>query len=288
MTAQNWVLNVRITTLGSSPIAEMSKKTIDTRPVPRHLLEGTRPPGGLVNEARGAACSAMASSKDKAVSSGWKSVMKIFLVLLVSLRTARLLPSHLVFAIAFFGWVGVHSASANTLDPAMSNDCSSSSGQVQHLAKVVNTRDNKYHCLGVSVDAEANISGIRFETHDAMVNRANRTPDLREVPVRDFSLAEISSRHGAVLDGVPGHDAVVLQGDIPPAAGAASLAVRFLYNGITGESRECSVTLDRGRQQNWRLTNSRHQKVSLIVVKTWALPIIGTVGIETLQGICVN
>jgi len=193
-----------------------------------------------------------------------------------------------IFLVLLFGWIGIHSASANTLNPAMSNDCSSSSGQVQHLAKVVNTRDDNYHCLGVSVDAEANISGIRFETHDVIADRANPTPDLREVRVRDFSLAEISSQHGAVLDGVPGHDAVVLQGDIPPEAAAASLAVRFLYNGITGESRECSITLNRGLKQNWRLTNSHRQKVSLIVVKTWALPVIGTVGIETLQGICAN
>jgi hypothetical protein len=64
--------------------------------------------------------------------------------------------------------------------------------------------------------------------------------------------------------------------------------VTFLYNGITGESRECSITLDRRQETSWHLMNSRNQDVSLIVVKTWALPIIGTVGIETLQGICAN
>jgi hypothetical protein len=127
-----------------------------------------------------------------------------------------------------------------------------------------------------------------FETHDAALDRASPSPGSRDVHVRDFSLAEIASPHGAVLDGVPGHDAVMLQGDIPPAATAASLAVTFLYNGITGESRECSITLDRRQETSWHLMNSRNQDVSLIVVKTWALPIIGTVGIETLQGICAN
>ena len=32
-------------------------------------------------------------------------------------------------------------------------------------------------------------------------------------------------------------------------------------------------------------TESR-RPVSLVIVKTWGMPVIGTVGIETLQGIC--
>ena len=195
----------------------------------------------------------------------------------------------LVLATALFGWASIGPAPADTQPmAAMGADCSSSAGRVQRLAKIVNTRDRNYHCLGVSVDADANISGIRFETHDAALDRASPSPGSRDVHVRDFSLAEIASPHGAVLDGVPGHDAVMLQGDIPPAATAASLAVTFLYNGITGESRECSITLDRRQETSWHLMNSRNQDVSLIVVKTWTLPVIGTVGIETLQGICAN
>jgi hypothetical protein len=202
--------------------------------------------------------------------------------------------SRLVLAMAVFGSASIGPAAADRRPAAamgaatMGNDCSKSAGRVQQLAKIVNTRDRNYHCLGVSVDAEANISGIRFETHDAARDQANPQLGSRDVHVRDFSLAEIASPHGAVLDGVPGHDAVILQGQIPPAATAASLAVTFLYNGITGESRACSITLDRRPERRWHLTNSRNQDVSLVVVKTWALPVIGTVGIETLQGICAN
>ena len=69
---------------------------------------------------------------------------------------------------------------------------------------------------------------------------------------------------------------------------SASLALSYLYNGITGETRECGVTLNRWQGTSWQRMNSRNQPVSLIVVKTRALPVIGTVGIETRQGICAD
>ena len=152
----------------------------------------------------------------------------------------------------------------------------------QQLAKIVKTRDDKFHLLSVKLDGNADITGIRFETREA-----GRDP-ASEIHVREFSLAVIASRHGAVLDGTPGHDAIILHGVVPPGMTGASLAVSYLYNGITGETRECSVTLSRGQGTSWRLMNSRNQPVSLIVVKTRALPIIGTVGIETLEGICAD
>lgn len=170
---------------------------------------------------------------------------------------------------------------------AMSSDCASSTKAVQQLARIVNTRDDGFHCLGVSVDGAANIIGIRFESHAVEVEGPSRRPVLRDAGIREFALSEIASPAGAVLDGSPGHDAVILQGRIPGAA-AAHLVVKYLYNGITNEYRKCDVTLDRGERLNWRLLGTERRDVTLIVVKTWALPIIGTVGIETLEGLCAD
>ncbi len=158
----------------------------------------------------------------------------------------------------------------------------------QQLAKIVNTRDGNVHLLSVTVDGKADITGIRFETHEGGRDPANRWAVAPDIRVREFSPAAIASRRGVVLDGMPGHDAILLQGLIAPGAATTSLAVSYLYNGITGETRECRVTLDRGQGTSWRLINARNQPVSLIVVKTRVLPIIGTIGIETLQGICVG
>ncbi len=158
----------------------------------------------------------------------------------------------------------------------------------QQLAKIVNTRDDNVHLLSVKVDGKADITGIRFETSKTRRDPADRGAVAPDIRIREFSPAAIASRRGVVLDGTPGHDAIILQGVIAPGAATTSLAISYLYNGITGETRVCRVSLDRGRGTSWRLINSRNQPVSLIVVKTWALPIIGTVGIETLQGICAE
>jgi hypothetical protein len=79
---------------------------------------------------------------------------------------------------------------------------------------------------------------------------------------------------------------VILQGQIVAGMTKASLVIRFLYNGLYGEFRQCRVTLTRGQSGNWQLLDAQKRTVPLVVVKTWALLIIGTVGIETLQGIC--
>jgi hypothetical protein len=174
-------------------------------------------------------------------------------------------------------------AAAFGVTPAVAREvarggCEPASPQLQPLAKIVNTRDETYHCLGVSVDARAEITAIRFETHalaDAGVAR-----------VRSFTPDEIARTQGAVLDGTPGHDAVVLQGDIVRGQTRATLNLKFLYNGITGEFHQCAVTLDRAGGSAWRLANSHEDAFPVVVVRTWAVPIIGTIGIDTVEGIC--
>ncbi len=155
--------------------------------------------------------------------------------------------------------------------------CEAASPQLQPLAKVVNTRDTTYHCLGVSIDARAEITAIRFETHAAAEAVAS---------VRSFTPDEIARTQGVVLDGTPGHDAVILQGDIVPGQPTTTLHLKFLHNGITGEFAQCTVTIDRAEGAPWRLAHARADAFPVVVVRTWAVPLLGTIGIDTVEGIC--
>jgi hypothetical protein len=155
--------------------------------------------------------------------------------------------------------------------------CETASPQLQPLAKVVNTRDTTYHCLGVSIDARAEITAIRFETHAAAEAIAS---------VRSFTPDEIARTQGVVLDGTPGHDAVILQGDIVPGQPSTTLHLKFLHNGITGEFYQCAVTIDRAEGAPWRLAHARADAFPVVVVRTWAVPLLGTIGIDTVEGIC--
>jgi hypothetical protein len=156
--------------------------------------------------------------------------------------------------------------------------CEMASPELQPLAKVVNTRDTTYHCLGVSVDARAEITAIRFETHASTEAGVAR--------VRSFTPDEIARTQGVVLDGTPGHDAVILQGDIVPGQPSTTLHLKFLHNGITGEFYQCAVTIDHAAGAPWRLAHARADAFPVVVVRTWAVPLFGTIGIDTVEGIC--
>jgi hypothetical protein len=153
---------------------------------------------------------------------------------------------------------------------------------VRQLAQIVNSRDDAHQCLGITV-ADGAITSVRFENHVASGAVAKGVPP---VEVTDYPVALIESQHGVVLDGRAGHDAVILKGQFSPKGNSAALVIRYLYNGITGEYRQCSVSIDRSGDSGWHLWNALHQMVDKIVVRTWALPLVGTAGIATLEGAC--
>jgi hypothetical protein len=196
--------------------------------------------------------------------------------------------------VALAGLVGVCLAppmSAASLDAlARSSEdraCAARTQTIQPLAVVRNTRDHDFSCLGLIVDAGAMPVAVRFEVHHGRPAAGDRQPSP-PVEVKEFDRDLIASSKGAVLDGQPGHDAVILQGALPSPGGAAQLAVRYLYNGITGEWRQCGVTLRLGSERHWQLENARHEKVPAVLVRTWSLPVLGTAGIATLEGICAH
>ena len=165
--------------------------------------------------------------------------------------------------------------------------CAARTATLHPLAVVRNTRDRDFSCLGLIVDAGAMPVALRFEVHHGRPAAGDRRPSP-QIEVKEFDRALIASSKGAVLDGQPGHDAVILQGALPGRAGAAPLAVRYLYNGITGEWRQCRITLRLGAERRWRLENALHETVPEVLVRTWSLPVLGTAGIATLDGICAH
>jgi len=171
-------------------------------------------------------------------------------------------------------------------ETAASPGCSPASASVQQIAKITNTRDRNFHCLGVTVDRQSNITAIRFETHEVDADREDRAGASRHVKVREFAPRDIASEKGVVLDGAPGHDAVILKGNIVEGRSSDPLVVKFLYNGLTDQFRECRIALKRGGDVGWHLVNAENRRVPLVVVETWSLPLLGTVGIKTLQGLC--
>ena len=161
--------------------------------------------------------------------------------------------------------------------------CTSSSPSIKQLATIDNSSDGTFQCLGLSMTGDS-VKGIRLETHHFV--STGRHTESEQVKIEEFPMAVVESLHGAVLDGVPGHDAIILQGHFSTPSGKATLVTSYLYNGFTSEYRSCQMTLVRAPDASWRLTDRFDQTVSHIVVRTRDMPLIGAFGIANLDGAC--
>ncbi len=163
--------------------------------------------------------------------------------------------------------------------------CGHSTNSMQQLATIDNAGEAKFQCLGLFLEGDR-VVAIRLETHDFA--SSDRRAVAEQVQIAEFPLAVVESSHGAVLDGVPGHDAIILRGHFSRPSGKAELVTIYLYNGFTSEYRSCRITLDRTPDAGWRLVNRLNQVVSHIVVRTREIPVIGTFGIANLEGACTQ
>jgi len=161
--------------------------------------------------------------------------------------------------------------------------CPGPTAATKQLARIDKTGVRDFQCVGVFMLGGA-IKAIRVETHSFTPDGGQ--PEQEQVRTEDFSRAVIESSRGAVLDGVPGHDAIVLRGHFATPAGQADLVTSFLYNGFTGEYRNCRIMLDRASGGGWRLVDRFDQTVTHILVKTRLLPLLGAFGIADLEGAC--
>jgi hypothetical protein len=65
--------------------------------------------------------------------------------------------------------------------------------------------------------------------------------------------------------------------------------IRYLYNGITNEWRQCVVSIHRSPADEWHLFDALHRTVSIVTVKMMrTVPFLGAVGIATLAGACTD
>jgi hypothetical protein len=161
--------------------------------------------------------------------------------------------------------------------------CSDSEGSVYHLATMDNALDGSFQCLGLSLE-RGTVVAIRLETH--RVATSGRQAATTSVSIDEFPLSVVESSHGAVLDGVPGHDAIILRGRFAKSPDRVELVTSYLYNGFTNEYRSCLITLDREPNGGWRLLNRFNQIISHIAIRTREMPVIGPFGIADLEGAC--
>jgi hypothetical protein len=161
--------------------------------------------------------------------------------------------------------------------------CSESTASTIQLALIEKSGDREFQCLGVSLDGDT-IKAIRLETHNPPA--AGRPTDQVQIKIEEFPQAVIESSHGAVLDGVPGHDAIVLRGHFSTPPGKAELVVSYLFNGFTSDYHSCQLTLAQTPETGWRLVNRLDQTVSHIVIQTRQIPMFGVYGIAILEGAC--
>jgi hypothetical protein len=180
-----------------------------------------------------------------------------------------------------FAAIGLGRAAAVSGQPI--DACANSTRLLKQLAVMDNASDGSFQCLGVLLAGDR-VKAIRVETH-SFASSARRK-ESEKIKIDEFSQAELESSHGAVLDGVPGHDAIILRGHFSESSGRSELVITFLYNGITAEYHSCQITLNGSPNTGWRLVNRLDQTISHIMVKTREIPLFGTFGISNLEGAC--
>jgi hypothetical protein len=193
---------------------------------------------------------------------------------------ARCARALFVLAIVSIG----SAVSAKSTSPTVAGPvCNQTPVTVQQLAKVSNTRDRNFQCLGVTVQGTA-LKALRIESHH-LVERDDATV-LDYVKVAEYPLSLIMSSQGAVLDRARGRKAIIVQGRMSPTGSDVELVASYLYNGLTGEYHSCRITLDRSPNAAWHLINRLNETVSRIIIETRSIPVLGTIGIANLDGVC--
>ncbi len=175
---------------------------------------------------------------------------------------------------------GIERAAISSREPKEA--CTNSTHSMRQLAVIDHTSDGGFQCIGVYVQGDT-VTAIRLERHVFAAVEGHK--EAEHIKIVEYPRSIVDSPRGAVIDGVPGHDAIVLHGHLAAPTGDGDLVISYLFNGITGEYHSCRIVLDRS-DAGWRLVNQYDRPFSMIMVRLRQIPVIGVVGIDNLEGAC--
>lgn len=137
---------------------------------------------------------------------------------------------------------------------------------LQKLVTITTDRDSNTRVLNIALNQDQDVQGIDFSQ-----SQANAF----------FTLGEIDSQSGVVLDSEQGRNAILLKGSIDVESPSNRLTISYLSNGLSNSYNDCDILVEKAENEQWVLLNAyTQQPVEQILVKTWML------GITTLEGIC--
>jgi hypothetical protein len=117
--------------------------------------------------------------------------------------------------------------------PAATSDrsieaCSNSTRSIRQLAVIDHTSDGGFQCIGVFVAGDR-VKAIRLERH-GFAPKGGRL-GAEQIKILEFAPIIADTPQGVVIDGVPGHDAIVLRGRFATPEDMGELVLSYLWNG---------------------------------------------------------
>jgi hypothetical protein len=142
---------------------------------------------------------------------------------------------------------------------------------VSKLLTITSDKNSNVDDLDIALDSTGAPQGVEVALEGA-------TPDTTPL---FFSLSDITSSTGAVLNQTDGYNALILQGTLDPTAPSSTMTLSYLANGLTGEYDNCDVIITHAADGSWGVQNAYTEApVQSIKITTW------TLGVTTVEGIC--
>ena len=140
----------------------------------------------------------------------------------------------------------------------------------QKLFTLSNDRDAVTSDLDFTLDSSNMVQGIAYVT-----DSSGKTSE------KDFTLNDLGTSDGAVLEEQQGVKAIELKGKIDSKKGTGALVFHYIANGLSSEYKDCNMNVMRDSSGQWIAINAyTNQPVTAAKIITYSL------GITTLDGIC--
>lgn len=148
----------------------------------------------------------------------------------------------------------------------------SASATVQKLLRITNDRNATVSEMGIILhNPSMAVEGMRYAYYEANGKVTEKT----------YTVAQLTSAQGVVLEEERGVKAITLQGTLDEANGTGEWMLRYVANGLSKEYKDCPISLRRSPAGAWTLVKpGTSRTISDAHVVTWSL------GIRTIQGLC--